>query len=256
MYELFQEKSGRKISKSVGNVLTPQDWLNYASPASLRLLMFKRIVGARNLSVEDIPTYMDEFDELEEYYFSKSRDSNAMKDARLRGLYEYTVLTRVPDHPGIHIPYKQVAGLAVMAPAGNVEEFVTKRLIVNGAVESPSPELSVRIAWAANWAREVHHTTVAPADPESKAEAASALDPKTMKALVDFSAALPGCMSADDVQGAAFQAIRSSGVKPPDFFSAVYRIMLGSDRGPRLGPYIMDAGVDVIARKIRDAVES
>ncbi len=74
-YEMFQDKSGRKIAKSVGNVLTPEDWLTYASAASLRLLMFKRIVGTRNISIEDIPTYMDEFDELEEYYFSKERGS-------------------------------------------------------------------------------------------------------------------------------------------------------------------------------------
>ena len=115
-YEMFQDKSGGKISKSVGNVLTPQDWLTYASPDSLRLLMFKRIVGARNLSVEDIPTYMDEFDELEEYYFSNTRDPNAMKDARLRGLYEYTVVTKVPDRPGVHIPIQAVGRLGFHGP--------------------------------------------------------------------------------------------------------------------------------------------
>ena len=153
-YELFQDKAGRKIAKSVGNVLTPQEWLTYASPDSLRLLMFKRIVGARNISVDDVPTYMDEFDELEAYYFSGQRDSNAMKDAKQRGLYEYTVLTSVPEHPGVHVPYRQVAELAVVAPEGAVEEFVTKRLISNGAITGPSPELSTRIGWAAKWARE------------------------------------------------------------------------------------------------------
>ena len=119
----------RKIAKSVGNVLTPQEWLTYASPDSLRLLMFKRIVGARNISVDDVPTYMDEFDELEAYYFSKQRDPNTMKDAKQRGLYEYTVLTSVPSHPGVHVPYRQIAELAVVAPEGAVEEFVTKRLV-------------------------------------------------------------------------------------------------------------------------------
>ncbi len=72
-YEMFQDKSGRKVSKSVGNVITIHDWLTYASPESVRLLMFKRIVGARSISVDDVPVYMDEFDELEDYYFSKKR---------------------------------------------------------------------------------------------------------------------------------------------------------------------------------------
>ena len=65
-YEMFLDKSGKKISKSIGNVLTPQKWLEYGTPASLLLLMFKRIAGARTLSVEDIPTYMDEVDVVED----------------------------------------------------------------------------------------------------------------------------------------------------------------------------------------------
>ena len=31
-YELFQDKSGRKLSKSSGNLVTPSEWLEYASP--------------------------------------------------------------------------------------------------------------------------------------------------------------------------------------------------------------------------------
>ena len=38
--------SFQKISKSIGNVLTPQKWLEYGTPDSLLLLMFKRISGA------------------------------------------------------------------------------------------------------------------------------------------------------------------------------------------------------------------
>jgi len=254
-YELFQDKSGGKISKSVGNVLTPQDWLTYASPDSLRLLMFKRIVGARNLSIEDIPTYMDEFDELEGYYFSKTRDSNTLKDARLRGLYEYTVLTKVPDRPGVHLPYRQLASLAAMAPEGHVEEFVTKRLIQNGAIQTSSPDLSRRISWAAIWARDTKYAAES-GDPAQTAEvSAPSLDPATTEAVMMFALGLDKSKSADDIQALAFESIRSGGAKPADFFSAVYRILLGSERGPRLGPYIIDAGLDATAQKLRAALE-
>ncbi|MGI0085552.1 MAG: lysine--tRNA ligase, partial [Nitrososphaerales archaeon] len=87
VYELFQDKSGKKISKSVGNLVTPQKWLSLASSHSLLLVYFKRIVGARNISEEDIPAYMDEFDSLEDLYFGKTKEENKMKEARLKGLY-------------------------------------------------------------------------------------------------------------------------------------------------------------------------
>ncbi len=67
-YEMFLDKSGRKISKSAGNVLTPQVWFRYGSPQSLLLLTLKRFVGTRTVSVTDIPQYMNELDELEDTY--------------------------------------------------------------------------------------------------------------------------------------------------------------------------------------------
>ncbi len=220
--------------------------------------MFKRIVGARNISVDDVPTYMDEFDELEDDYFSKKRDPNTMKDARQRGLYEYTVLTSVPERPGVHVPYRQVAELAAVAPEGAVEEFVTKRLISNGAVAGPSPELSTRIGWAAKWARDADLRVEKTAESDlPKAKLAPRdWDAKTVTALRSFAEALGRSKTSDEIQGAAFASIRSSGTEPSKFFSAIYQILLGTERGPRLGPYIMDAGQEATANKITGALDN
>ncbi|MDA4136264.1 MAG: lysine--tRNA ligase [Thaumarchaeota archaeon] len=256
-YELFQDKSGKKISKSSGNLLTSDEWLAYASPESLRLLMFKRIVGARSVSVEDIPTYMDEFDELEAYYFSKERDANQLKDARLRGLYEYTVLTAVPPKPGIHVPYKQIAEIASTAPEGVTIEFVTRRLVANGAITEASAGLATRIGWAAKWARAVKvrasESSGASTSPET---ALPRWDPQTVSALRVFAARAAESKTADEVQAAAFEAIKASGAESSKFFSAVYRVLVGADRGPRLGPYVMDAGPTNVAQKITSALDA
>jgi len=220
--------------------------------------MFKRIVGARNISVDDVPTYMDELDELEAGYFSKERDPNAMKDARLRGLYEYTMLTQVPPRPDVHVPYRQIADLALVAPEGAVEEFVTKRLIANGAAKEASPELATRIAWAARWARDADLRVDKASAEEGPAvlEVTQERDEKTTAALRAFSEALAGAKTTDEIQGAAFEAIRSSGAEPGKFFSAIYRILLGTERGPRLGPYIIDAGREAVTQKITGVLDA
>jgi lysyl-tRNA synthetase, class I len=245
-YELFQDKSGRKLSKSSGNLVTPAEWLEYASPESLRLLMYKRIVGSRNVSVSDIPTYMEDFDDLEEYYFSEKRDPNRMKDAKQRGLYEYTMLLRVPVVKGTHVPYRLLAQLASVAPANSVVEFVVKRLVSYGMVRGGSPGLAVRIAWAAKWASREGRQERAPVQ----------AGPKVRKAIGEFASALPGLTNPDDVQNAAFEAINNSGLRPADFFPAVYSILLGSDRGPRLGPYVVDAGPATVAKSLNDALRA
>lgn len=251
-YEMFQDKSGRKVSKSVGNVITIQEWLNYASPESVRLLMFKRIVGARNISVDDVPVYMDEFDELEDYYFSKKRDPNQMKDARQKGLYEYTVLTKVPERPGVHLPYRLVAQLASNAPESSVEDYVIKRLATYGMLnkredELARDELGRRIRWASAWARRSRQT-------ESEVEDTLEVDDRTSRAVESFSAAVREATNADDVQSAAFSAMREAGLQPSQFFPVVYRVLLGAAKGPRLGPYVMDVGTGRVADRLDSAM--
>ena len=243
-YELFQDKSGRKMSKSKGNLVTPTEWLQYASPESLRLLMFKRIIGARNISVEDAPVYMDEFDDLEEYYFSKKRDPNQLKDARLRGLYEYTMLLRTPKAKGTHIPYRLLAQLSSVAPEAAVGEFVVKRLATYGMISGANDELNRRIGWASDWVRREGKRVSEV--PEMSAAARNAV--------ADFAKALQKPLEADGIQNAAFDSAKKNGLKPGEFFPAVYSILLGTDRGPRLGPYVIDAGRNEVIKALLEAV--
>ena len=248
-YEMFEDKSGRKVSKSVGNVITIQDWLTYASPESVRLLMFKRIVGARSISVDDVSVYMDEFDELEDHYFSKKKDSNAMKEARLRGLYEYTMLLRVPAKPSFHVPYRLLAELSAAAPEGSVEDYVVKRLTAYGMLkEAPTHELLTKVRKAAAWARRQGGRGGESEPPE--------LSEKQLKAVLEFANAIRGAKTADDVQGAAFNAIRANGIQAGEFFPAVYGLLLGAEKGPRLGPYVMDSGPDAVAEKLGKALSA
>ena len=243
-YELFQDKSGRKISKSVGNLVTPDEWLEFASPESLRLIMYKRIVGARNVSLEDIPVYMEDFDDLEEYYFSKDRDPNKMKDAKLRGLYEYTMLLKPPKTKGVHIPYRLLSQLAAVAPKDTEQEYIFKRLVSYGMVKESTPELSRRIAWASKWAGR---------EERQKGEPVK-VPPEVRAAVKEFAESIRRASDPDLVQNAAFEAVKKNHLKPRDFFPVVYTILLGSDRGPRLGPYVVDSGPTKVSDSLLQAI--
>ena len=47
-YELFLDEKGEKISKSKGNGITIDQWLQYASPESLSLFMYQNPKRAKN----------------------------------------------------------------------------------------------------------------------------------------------------------------------------------------------------------------
>ena len=105
-YEMFLDKGGKKISKSLGNVVTSQKWLEFGTPQSILLLLYKRITGARELGFEDIPSLMDEYDELEKIYFGKIKVDNEAKLVKSKGLYEYVHLLNPPNEIQPYASYR------------------------------------------------------------------------------------------------------------------------------------------------------
>ena len=60
-YELFLDEKGEKISKSKGNGITIEQWLDYASPESLSLFMYQNPKRAKKLYKEIVPKAVDEY---------------------------------------------------------------------------------------------------------------------------------------------------------------------------------------------------
>ncbi len=241
VYELFQDKSGRKISKSVGNLVTPQKWMTLATPQSLMLVYFKRIVGARNISEEDIPLYMDEFDNLEDLYFGKAKEENKMKEARLKGLYYYSYLSNPPKATSQHVPYRQLVELAMVAPKENAEEYVAKRVIDYRQAKEIDENLKQRIRFALNWAKEFTLS-------QEKIE----LNENERQAFKDLASTISSLEDPQVIQSTIFDTARAHGLDPPQLFRVVYLCLFGVERGPRLGPYIRDIGPSKIAQKLKD----
>ena len=60
-YELFLDEKGEKISKSKGNGITIEQWLEYASPESLSLFMYQNPKRAKKLYKKIVPKAVDEY---------------------------------------------------------------------------------------------------------------------------------------------------------------------------------------------------
>ncbi len=247
-YEMFLDKSGRKISKSEGNVFTPQVWFRYGSPQSLILLMLKRFAGTRELSVVDIPQYMNEFDELEEVYFGKKNIPNEKERTKLTGLYRYCWWLNPPSEPSTHVPYNLIAYLVKVAPEDREADYVGQKLREYGYLkgeESMSASLKERIDYAANWNNDfgdIKETSLDLTIDEKKA----------IGELVEF---LQGKVEAETIQSAIFNIARQHNMPPAGFFRILYSVLLGTPTGPRLGPYILSMGKQNVKDALRRALK-
>jgi lysyl-tRNA synthetase, class I len=50
--------------------------------------------------------------------------------------------------------------------------------------------------------------------------------------------------NAKNLQSRVFNVARENGIEPKEFFTLLYRMFLNADRGPRIGNYFMDLGID------------
>jgi lysyl-tRNA synthetase class 1 len=233
-YEMFLDKGGKKISKSAGNVFTPQVWFNYGSPQSLLLLMLKRFVGTRTLDVSDIPAYMNELDYLEDVYFGK-KQVGEKEATRLKGIYQYCYVTKPPAKLSVHVPYNLMAFLVKMAPKECLNDYVAEKLQSYGYLQKGQTidsGLQKRIEYALNWTR----------DFEEIKESTVELSVTERKAIMEFVLKLETEVDADAVQNAIFNAAKDNGLKPGAFFKVLYQILMGASQGPRLGPYVLAMG--------------
>lgn len=260
-YEMFLDKGGKKISKSAGNVLTAQRWLEFGTSQSILLLLYKRITGARELDIiDDVPALMDEFDDLESTYFEslsnkeitrKELRDNPARLAKATGLYLYANLLNPPEHPRVHVSYALAAKLAGMYKTDR-QRRVTAKLIEYGVVSESSPAVDALIKLAGRYADEFSDMTETSDFSASSDADGICLDETARGALSEIVQLLDSASLPDEIQTGIYGIAKSKGMAPKDVFAILYMILIGSSRGPRIGPLICDMGPAHAAQLIRE----
>jgi len=241
-YEMFLDKGGKKISKSLGNVITSQKWLTYGTPESILLLLYKRITGAREVGFEDIPALMDEYNELESIYFGKTKVDNEAKLVKSKGLYEYVNLLKPPENPSTHVSYRLLVELCKIFKDNRIE-YVTSKLIDYGTIkEEGKDDVEELIKLAGNYSDDFEETKI----PATKIT----VDDSSKVALKQLADLLQKDETPEDLQNSIYSIAKENQVQPKDFFRILYQIILSKDRGPKIGPFIEDIG----KKKVADAI--
>ena len=238
-YEMFLDKGGKKISKSLGNVITAQKWMEFGNPKSILLLLYKRITGARELGFDDIPGLMNEYNELEDIFFGKIKVDNQAKLVKSKGLYEYVNLLNPPKTSSTHINYRLLIELSKIFKEDRAQR-VMRKLLDYGVIKNPEPEVENLIELAGNFVDEF--------DQQEKMEID--LDDKSKKALMELTNALKSEEEPQDIQNTIYQTAKLNDIEPKEFFKILYQIILGTSRGPKIGPFISDIGRKNVAMTI------
>ena len=243
-YELFLDEKGEKISKSKGNGITIDQWLQYASPESLSLYMYQNPKRAKKLYKEIVPKAVDEYLELIE----KAKIQNEL--ALLMNPVWHVHNSNPPKENSI-MSFSMLLNLVETSNADNKEllwKFVKK--YKSNISEKDHPIFDNLVGYAIKYFNDIIKTQKKYKKPNSNEKLALEALIKTLEKCDDE-------MTPEDIQTLIYSAGKENGYSENlrEWFKLIYEVVFGDENGPRMGFFISFFGVketkDLIINKIK-----
>ena len=244
-YELFLDEKGEKISKSKGNGVTIDEWLEYASPQSLSLYMYQNPKRAKKLYKEVVPKAVDEYLD----FIEKGKTQNELQ--QLMNPVWHVHNGSIPEENTI-MTFSMLLNLVETSNADSKQllwKFVKKyKSEIN---ENDHPIFDNLIDYAIKYFKDVIKTKKVYKTPNEKEKVA-------LKALIK---SLDNCndnMAPEDIQTNIFTVGKENGYKENlrEWFKLIYEVVFGDENGPRMGFFISFFGVNETKELIRKRVEN
>jgi lysyl-tRNA synthetase, class I len=248
-YEMFLDEEGRKISKSVGKGISVDRWKTYAPVESLLAFLYQSPRKAKRLHYDVIPQFTDQYlKQLGDWHWAEG-DAPLSEEQEQENLWNPSALyfdsLALRPRWDVAMNYSLVRNLVVCMGKDDpdvVEDYLLRydSRVADDAHRDLTGEL-VRgaIAYDRDWVA-AGRTKEAP--PAGQADAFNAL-----------AEALSTCQDHDPdaIQSLAFDIAREHELEPRDLFRSIYRGLIGQDRGPRFGSFMLALGLEQAAETLR-----
>ena len=241
-YELFLDEKGEKISKSIGNGISVQDWLEFSPQESLELFMFQNPTRAKRLYFDVIPKMTDEYLKLRKDFEDLDVDEKYKSPIWfLNNEKEFNILE--------NFSFNMILNLANVCNAESSE-------ILWGFIENYYPGIDRRkfplIQKLLEYGVEYYKKFVFP---RKKYRSPNDLERKGFIKLIQTLESLDNDSEAEDIQTKVYEIgmeLKFSNLK--DWFSGFYQVILGQEQGPRLGSFIKFYGLKKTIELLKEKV--
>jgi lysyl-tRNA synthetase, class I len=241
-YELFLDENGEKISKSIGNGLSVEEWLSYAPPESLAQFMFQKPKAAKRLYFDVIPRQVDD-------YLQHLSGYPDQEPARQIENPTWHIHRGPPPTEDAHLSYNILLNLASVC---HTEDPAVLWHFISRYRPDASPETAPMLDRLAGYAINYYRDFIKPAkqyrSPDDKERAA-------MEDLASALQALDGDAIAETIQTEVYEVgKRHEFENLKDWFRCLYEVLLGQSQGPRMGSFVALYGIDETVMLIRSAL--
>jgi len=243
-YELFLDEKGEKISKSKGNGITIDQWLEYASPESLSLFMYQNPKRAKKLYKEIVPKAVDEYLD----FIEKGKTQNELQ--LLMNPVWHVHNGKMPKEK-IIMTFSMLLNLVETSNADTKEllwKFVKK--YKKNIIENKYPIFDNLISYAIKYFNDVIK--------QKKQYKKPNIDEKiALQALIKTLENCNDKMTPEEIQTKIYSVGKENGYSENlrDWFKLIYEVVFGDENGPRMGFFISFFGVKETKQLIIDKLK-
>ena len=243
-YELFLDEKGEKISKSKGNGITIDQWLEYASPESLSLYMYQNPKRAKKLYKEIVPKTVDEYLD----FIEKAKTQNELQLLMNPVWHVHNGL--IPKEDTI-MSFSMLLNLVETSNADSKEllwKFVKK--YKQNLLEKEHPIFDNLIGYAIKYFNDVIKL-------QKKYKTPDANEKIALEALVKSLDSCNDKMLPEDIQTLIYSTGKENGYAENlrDWFKLIYEVVFGDENGPRMGFFISFFGVNETKELIKEKIK-
>jgi len=243
-YELFLDEKGEKISKSKGNGITIDEWLEYASPESLSLFMYQNPKRAKKLYREIVPKAVDEYLK----FIDKSKTQNELQ--LLMNPVWHVHSGKMPKEEMV-MSFSMLLNLVETSNANSKNllwKFVKK--YKKNILEKNYPIFDKLVGYAIKYFNDVIKQN-------KKYKKPNKIEKKALEALIKVLENCNDQMQPEEIQTKIYSVGKENGYSENlrDWFKLIYEVVFGDENGPRMGFFISFFGVNETKQLIKNKIE-
>jgi lysyl-tRNA synthetase class 1 len=262
---MFLDENGEKISKSIGNGLSLEEWLRYGSEESLAFYIYREPKRAKSLHLGVIPRAVDD------YWQFRGNYPDQPIEQKLGNPVHHIHAGKVPEPYSLPVTYGLLLNLVgVLGPHATAFQVFRYLHKLSGRTESLSAQTDEQEITAREWQKlpagdelsklvdlALHYNRDFIA-PRLKRRAPDAKERGALIALDAALASIGAEANSQSIQSAVYEVgkLHFGADSLRDWFQALYETLLGSSQGPRMGSFIALYGVDNCRRLIAEALAS
>lgn len=250
-YEFFNV-GGKKMSTSKGEGMGFADSVNYAPAKMLRFMLVRtRPNAAIDLDpyTNDLILLYERYDQAERVYFGKE-DLGEKENNRQKRIYELSHIGKIPSKmpPQVSLLHASIL-VQIFEDENQIFDSLKKTgHLSEDATKNDMSHVKDRLSFAKKWveqfAEEQYRFRL-----QHKVSSDLKLSQNEKKALHEIAKSLNEKeYDEKSLFNEFYNVSKELSLKPQEFFSAAYRVLLGKERGPKLAPFILMLGKEKVAK--------